>query len=128
VTAVLLAVIGTLAASLVVTTTAERVVCVGGIPLEKLILDHPLVFEGEVIEVPGEIVLTSGDPASGEAHWNGLRVRFRVDKVWKGDPGGTFIVWAYQWLGRWQTNDCAPTVERPLAGHDMLAFLDRLKR
>jgi hypothetical protein len=94
-------------------------------------------------------VLTSGDPASGEAHWNGLRVRFRVDKVWKGDPGkeieivythhaqqihgrfqpgGTFIVWAYQWLGRWQTNDCAPTVERPLAGHDMLAFLDRLKR
>ena len=124
-------------------------VCIVGIPLEKVESEYGLIFEGTVTYIPGEVVLETTELARGLVEWKGLRLWFKVDRVFKGTTGTDveitythhagqyqgrfneeerFIVWAYQRNGRWGSDDCAPTVERILAPPEMLAFLDRLKK
>ena len=126
----------------------DSAACIVGIPLDKVAESHPLIFEGEVAGIPGEIVLSTADLPPGVAR-TGLRVVWSVAKVWRGDPGKSietvytdhagqihgrfrkgqrFVVWASMHEGRWQTSDCAPTIERDQATPGMLAFLDRLKK
>lgn len=127
-------------------TAPAGAVCIEGVPLEGLAQVYPLIFEGEVTALPGEVVLGDEDLPYP---YVGLRVRLTVARVWQGDPGEAieiaytdhtgqmrgrfnlrerFVVWAEKHDGRWLTSDCAPTIERDLASPEMLAFLAKLKK
>lgn len=117
---------------LIILTSAARDAsacsCVMGMPICETFWRTPVVFSGEVVEI------TPAPPARDLRFPAKKLVRFRVDRVWRGEAageievhtgagggdcgydfvrGGQYLVYAHYWEGRLSTGICSRT--RPLS-------------
>ena len=110
--------------------------CVSDIPLCESFWNADAVFEGEVVDVD--------TGKGGGTSFLSRRVRFTVDRVWRGDVAGSievttgsgggdcgygfrkgrkYLVYASEWEGRLTTTICSPTkpLDRAAADREYLA-------